>query len=89
MPDLDLRQHDQEEGLPARGAVGHRAHLDVPGHRVEEALHDEDRERQLERGDHQQTPVSVSSRPTQYISRKIGMISVIAGKACRTRRPLR
>ena len=35
------------------------------------------------------TPVSVSSRPIQYISRKIGMISVIAGKACRTSRPLR
>ena len=35
------------------------------------------------------TPVSVSSRPIQCIIRKIGMISVIAGKACRTRRPLR
>ena len=30
-----------------------RAHLDVPGHGVEEALHDEDREGQLERRDDQ------------------------------------
>ena len=35
------------------------------------------------------TPVSVSSRPTQFISRKIGMIRVIAGNACSTSRPLR
>ena len=33
------------------------------------------------------TPVRVSSRPTQCSIRKIGMISVIAGKACRTRVP--
>ena len=31
------------------------------------------------------TPVIVSSSPVQYISRKIGIISVIAGKACSTR----
>ena len=35
------------------------------------------------------TPVSVSSSPIQYIIRKIGMISVIAGKAWRTRSPCR
>ena len=51
--DPDLRQHDQQEGLPAGGAVGHGAHLDVPGHRVEKALHHEDREGQLQRRDDQ------------------------------------
>ena len=36
-----------------RRAVGQRAHLDVPGHGVEEALHDEDRKWELEGDEHQ------------------------------------
>ncbi len=35
------------------------------------------------------TPDSVSSRPLQYMIRKIGITSVMAGNACSTSRPWR
>ena len=51
--DPHVRQDDHPERLPPGRAVGHRAHLDVPGHGVEEALHHENVERQLDRRQHQ------------------------------------
>ena len=63
MPFLHLRQHHVHERLAPRGAVGQRAHLDVPGHGVEEALHDEDGEGQLEGDEHQDDAVERVEQP--------------------------
>ena len=69
MPFKDLGQHDLDEGLTPGRPVGQRAHLDLPGHGVEKALHDEHGERQL---DVRRSPASprprVFSRPIFHIN---------------------
>jgi hypothetical protein len=49
--DAHLWQHHEAECLAARRPVGHRAHLDVPGHCIEEALQHEHVEGKLDRGE--------------------------------------
>ena len=77
---LDQRQHDHAEDREARGAVDHRRLVELARHVVEEALHQQHRERQVDQRMRQdQAEIACRAGPRSRNMKNSGTATAIGG----------